>query len=88
MVNIGRIPEKWAALTPRGDAVVDTTTERRTTWAELDERVRRLANGLRGPGPTAWRCSAATAWPCSPRTRPSSRRSTTRPAARGSSSSR
>ncbi|WP_328310433.1 AMP-binding protein [Actinomycetospora sp. NBC_00405] len=51
MVNIGRIPEKWAALTPRGDAVVDTTTERRTTWAELDERVRRLANGLRGPRP-------------------------------------
>ena len=51
MVNIGRIPEKWAALTPRGDAVVDTTTGRRTSWAELDERVRRLANGLRGSRP-------------------------------------
>ena len=51
MVNIGRIPEKWAALTPRADAVVDTTVGRRTSWAELDERVRRLANGLRDPRP-------------------------------------
>ena len=52
MVNIGRIPEKWAALTPRGDA--DRRHHRpgaARTGRELDERVRRLANGLRGPRP-------------------------------------
>ena len=46
MVNIGRIPEKWAALTPEGDAIVDVPGGRRMSWRELDERVRRLANGL------------------------------------------
>ncbi len=51
MVNIGRIPEKWAALTPGADAIVDTTLGRCLSWAQLDERVRRLANGLRGRGP-------------------------------------
>jgi len=50
MVNLGTIPAKWAGLTPRADAVVDATTERRTSFAELDERVRRLANGLRAEG--------------------------------------
>ncbi|SFN78783.1 long-chain acyl-CoA synthetase [Pseudonocardia ammonioxydans] len=50
MVNIGRIPAKWAALTPRADAVVDATNGRRTDWRTLDERVRRLANGLAGTG--------------------------------------
>jgi acyl-CoA synthetase (AMP-forming)/AMP-acid ligase II len=48
MVNIGRIPAKWAALTPDRDAIVDVPTGRRTNWRTLDERVRRLANGLRG----------------------------------------
>ena len=33
MVNIGRIPEKWAALTPRGDAIVDVPVGRRMTGA-------------------------------------------------------
>ena len=42
---------KWASTTPRADAVVDATTGRRVTFAELDELVRRLANGLRAlPG--------------------------------------
>lgn len=42
---------KWAATTPRADAVVDATTGRRVTFAELDTLVRRLANGLRAlPG--------------------------------------
>ncbi|MBP2367801.1 AMP-binding protein [Pseudonocardia parietis] len=50
MVNIGTIPAKWAALTPERDAVVDAPAGRRTSWRTLDERVRRLANGLRGTG--------------------------------------
>jgi long-chain acyl-CoA synthetase len=48
MVNIGRIPEKWAALTPTRDAIVDAPNGRRMDWRTLDERVRRLANGLTG----------------------------------------
>ncbi|OLS99558.1 AMP-dependent synthetase [Pseudonocardia sp. CNS-004] len=50
MVNIGRIPAKWAALTPERDAIVDVPTGRRMNWRTLDERVRRLANGFRGTG--------------------------------------
>jgi long-chain acyl-CoA synthetase len=50
MVNIGRIPAKWAALTPEREAIVDAPGARRITWRALDERVRRLANGLRGAG--------------------------------------
>jgi acyl-CoA synthetase (AMP-forming)/AMP-acid ligase II len=50
MVNIGRIPEKWAALTPTRDAVVDVPSGRRMDWRTLDGRVRRLANGLTGLG--------------------------------------
>ncbi|MFI5609965.1 class I adenylate-forming enzyme family protein [Amycolatopsis sp. NPDC051903] len=50
MVNIGRIPEKWAALTPTRDAIVDAPSGRRMDWRTLDERVRRLANGLAGRG--------------------------------------
>ena len=50
MVNIGRIPRKWAALTPERDAIVDAPTGRRMNWRTLDERVCRLANGLRGTG--------------------------------------
>lgn len=45
-MNQGLIPAKWAALTPGRLAVHDATVEGRTTWAELDETVRRLANGL------------------------------------------
>ena len=49
-MNQGLIPAKWAALTPRGQAVYDSTLDRRMTWTELDELVRRLANGLLGLG--------------------------------------
>ncbi|MBW0103063.1 AMP-binding protein [Pseudonocardia sp. KRD291] len=48
MVNIGQIPSKWAALTPGRDAIVDAPNGRRMDWRTLDERVRRLANGLAG----------------------------------------
>ncbi|WP_219413517.1 AMP-binding protein [Pseudonocardia nigra] len=50
MVNIGTVPAKWAALTPDRDAIVDAPSGRRISWRALDERVRRLANGLRGSG--------------------------------------
>ena len=49
-LNQGLIPAKWAALTPNAQAVYDVPNERRITFAELDSRVRRLANGLRGLG--------------------------------------
>ncbi|MDP3968290.1 MAG: AMP-binding protein [Nocardioides sp.] len=45
-MNEGLIPAKWAALTPRGQALYDAPADRRVTWAELDELVRRLAHGL------------------------------------------
>jgi acyl-CoA synthetase (AMP-forming)/AMP-acid ligase II len=48
--NQGLIPAKWAALTPKNQAVYDVPNDRRISFAELDERVRRLANGLRGLG--------------------------------------
>ncbi|MCZ4078062.1 AMP-binding protein [Rhodococcus sp. H36-A4] len=50
MLNQGLIPAKWAALTPNRQAVFDVPNDRRVTFYELDERVRRLANGLRGLG--------------------------------------
>ena len=46
-VNIGRIPAKTASLEPQREALVDVPNERRITFGELDERVRRLANALR-----------------------------------------
>jgi acyl-CoA synthetase (AMP-forming)/AMP-acid ligase II len=49
-MNQGLIPAKWAALTPRAPAIYDVPTDRRINWADLDERIRRLANGLRGLG--------------------------------------
>jgi acyl-CoA synthetase (AMP-forming)/AMP-acid ligase II len=49
-MNLGLIPAKWAALTPRRTALVDITHQRRIDWATLDTRVRRLANGLRALG--------------------------------------
>jgi long-chain acyl-CoA synthetase len=50
MINIGTVPAKWARLTPHNEAVIDATTGRRINFADLDEHVRRLANGLRGLG--------------------------------------
>ncbi|WAC56573.1 AMP-binding protein [Gordonia sp. SL306] len=45
-MNQGLIPAKWAALTPGNQAIYDAPNDRRVTWAELDEMVRRMANGL------------------------------------------
>ena len=49
-MNQGLIPAKWAALTPRGSAIVDVPNKTRMNWSEFDTLVRRLANGLRGLG--------------------------------------
>ncbi|GAB5413951.1 MAG: long-chain fatty acid--CoA ligase [Congregibacter sp.] len=50
-MNIGKIPAKTARLSPQQEALIDPHSDRRVTYAELDERVRRLANGLvRGLG--------------------------------------
>ena len=49
-MNIGRIPAKWAALAPQAPALIDVPTDRRVSFAELDERVRRLANALLDAG--------------------------------------
>ena len=45
-MNIGNISAKWAALDPTRPAVVDVPNDRRMSFGELDERVRRLANAL------------------------------------------
>ncbi len=45
-MNIGFIPAKTARLNPEREALIDVTCDRRITYAALDERVRRLANGL------------------------------------------
>ncbi|EAU67128.1 class I adenylate-forming enzyme family protein [Stigmatella aurantiaca] len=49
-MNLGLIPAKWAALTPQRTALIDIPHQRRINWADLDTRVRRLANGLRALG--------------------------------------
>ena len=49
-MNIGNVPAKWAKQTPDAEAIVDSTTGDRITYRDLDEHVRRLANGLRGLG--------------------------------------
>jgi len=46
LINIGMIPAKHAALNPTRDAVIDVASGRRVNFRELDERVRRVANGL------------------------------------------
>ena len=45
-MNIGKIPAKYARLDPSREALVDVPNDRRMTYGELDERVRRLANAL------------------------------------------
>jgi len=47
-VNIGRIPAKTAFISPEREALIDVPNDRRMNFGELDERVRRLANALRG----------------------------------------
>ena len=49
-MNLGMIPAKTARLSPEREALIDVSNERRMTFGELDERVRRLANGLLGSG--------------------------------------
>ncbi len=45
-MNIGRIPQKTARLAPAKEALIDVESGRRVSFGALDERVRRLANGL------------------------------------------
>ena len=45
-MNIGTIPAKTARLDPGREALIDVPNDRRMTYGELDERVRRLANAF------------------------------------------
>lgn len=45
-MNLADAIRKWASLTPGNTAIIDATTDRRVTFAELLERVTRLAVGL------------------------------------------
>ena len=47
-MNLGRIPTKTAAIDPTREALIDIPNNRRISFGELDGRVQRLANGLRG----------------------------------------
>jgi long-chain acyl-CoA synthetase len=49
-MNIGMIPAKWAKQTPNSEAIIDSTTGKRISFADFDQHVRKLANGLRGLG--------------------------------------
>ncbi len=49
-MNQGLIPAKWARLTPGAQAIYDSADDRRVTWGDFDELVRRMANGLLGLG--------------------------------------
>ena len=45
-MNLGEIPSKTARTDPDREALIDIPNDRRITYGELDERVKRLANGL------------------------------------------
>lgn len=45
-MNIGQISAKYARLAPQRTAIIDIPNDRRINYAELDDQVRRLANGL------------------------------------------
>ena len=45
-MNLGKIPTKIARLDPNREALIDIPNNRRITYGELDQRVKRLANGL------------------------------------------
>jgi len=47
-MNLGDIPAKIAANSPEREALVDVPNDRRITYGELEDRVSRLANSLRG----------------------------------------
>ncbi len=49
-MNLGNITAKWAATAPQRLALVDVPTERRVSFGELDERVRRLGNAFMAAG--------------------------------------
>ncbi len=49
-MNIGDIPAKWANLDSRRPALVDVPAGRRVSFGELEQAVRRLANGLLSMG--------------------------------------
>ncbi|MYE51957.1 MAG: acyl--CoA ligase, partial [Gammaproteobacteria bacterium] len=49
-MNIGDIPAKWANLDASRPALVDIPAGRRLSFGELEQAVRRLANGLLGLG--------------------------------------
>lgn len=53
-MNLASITSKWAGLAPAREAIVDTETSERMTFATLDEQVTRFANALLdkelGPG--------------------------------------
>ena len=44
MINIGKIPAKYARLTPNNTAIIDIPNNRRINYFDLDKRVRKLAN--------------------------------------------
>jgi acyl-CoA synthetase (AMP-forming)/AMP-acid ligase II len=46
LVNIGKIPAKTARLAPHREALIDVPNNRRMSYGELDERIRRLGNAL------------------------------------------
>ena len=45
-MNLGKIPTKTARLDPDREALIDIPNKRRITYGELEQRVKRLANGL------------------------------------------
>ena len=47
-MNLGDIPAKIAANSPAREALVDVPNDRRISYGELEDRVSRLANSLRG----------------------------------------
>ena len=46
MINIGLITSKQAKRQPNAWAVYDNTSQRRITFKELDDLVKKIANGL------------------------------------------
>ena len=45
-MNLGRLPSKTALLDHEREALIDIPNDRRISFGKLDERIRRLANGL------------------------------------------
>ena len=49
-MNLANITNKWAELTPHRDALIDTDSGERMSFATLDEQVTQLANALLSAG--------------------------------------